>query len=165
MIVVLDSGPVIHLSWIGHLRLLPAMFNELLMPPAVRGEVLRSRSDTRGLEEIRSMLAQGVLRVQQPSPPRHPALSLPPSLGPGETEAIHLAEQVVADLFISDDTAARTAARRRGLTVTGTIGLLKAARQDGLIPAVLPLALELRRLGQWLSDSLIAEIEDEESSR
>lgn len=165
MIAVLDSGPVIQLSWISHLQLLPAMHESLLLPPAVHGEVLAPPGTVRGLEDIREMLAQGVLRVQRPSLPRTPAQLLPPSLGPGETEAIYLAEEVDADLFPCDDAVARATAEQRGLTVTGTIGLLKAARHDGLIPAVLPLALELRRLGQWLSESLIAEIELEESDR
>jgi hypothetical protein len=72
------------------------------------------------------------------------------SLGSGETEAIFLAEEIGADVFVCDDAAARAAAKRRGLPTTGTLGILRIARHDGLIQAVLPLALELRRLGQYL---------------
>jgi predicted nucleic acid-binding protein len=159
---VFDSGPVIHLSWIGYLYLLPELFDDLLMPPAVHAEVLAPPEDARGFEAIRRMVEQGEFRVQQPMLPGAPDLSLPSSLGLGEAEAIYLAEDVDADLFVSDDAAARTVAKGRGLSITGTLGILKTARHDGLIRAVLPLALELRRLGQWLNDSLIAEIEREE---
>jgi predicted nucleic acid-binding protein len=37
---VSDAGPIIHLSWIGQLELLEGLFEEVLVPEAVRDEVL-----------------------------------------------------------------------------------------------------------------------------
>jgi uncharacterized protein len=159
---VFDSGPVIHLSWIGHLFLLPTLFEDLLIPPAVHSELLAPSEGTRGVAEIRRMIEQGVFQVQQALTSAASVHSLPSSLGVGETEAIHLAEEVSADVFVCDDAAARAVAKRRGLPTTGTLGILRIARHDGLIQAVLPLAFELRRLGQYLDDALLAEIEREE---
>ena len=52
-------------------------------------------------------------------------------LGPGETETLALAETLEDPLVLLDDEAARTKARRLGLRVRGTLGILvRAYRQD-----------------------------------
>lgn len=38
MRVVSNAGPIIHLSWIDRLSLLPQLFEEVLVPVAVRDE-------------------------------------------------------------------------------------------------------------------------------
>ncbi len=85
------------------------------------------------------------------------------ALDPGEAEALLLAEEIRADLLITDDAPARPEATRRGLGVAGTVGVLTQARVQRLIPAALPLVLELRRLGQWMSERLVQTIRDEEA--
>ena len=158
---VVDSGPVIHLSWIDRLDLLAELFAEVLAPPIVRDESLAAPPETRGMEQIHALFQRGDLRVEALSGPPDAALR-DAAVDRGEAAAIQLAEEVGAHLFITDDAAARSLAERRGLNVTGTLGVLYLARERGLIPAVLPLALELHRRGQWLSDRLIAAIEREE---
>jgi predicted nucleic acid-binding protein len=54
-------------------------------------------------------------------------------LGAGEIEAISLAQELRADLLLVDDKEARKAAEARGLTCTGTLGVLKRAAELGLI--------------------------------
>ena len=159
--VVLDAGPVIHLSWLHRLDLLPALFEEVLIPPAVRDEVLASPGGTLGLDAIRDALDRGGLAVRE-QPAEAPPAAGAPVLGAGEAEAIALAVAVTADLFLSDDATARRTAAARGLAVTGTIGVLKAGRERGLVDAVLPHVLELRRLGLWMSESLIEAVRGEE---
>lgn len=51
----------------------------------------------------------------------------------GELEAICLAEEIHAAAILMDDRAGRTAAKKQGLAVIGTIGLLESAAQRGLI--------------------------------
>jgi predicted nucleic acid-binding protein len=163
--VVLDAGPVIHLSWLHRLDLLPALFEEVLVPPEVREEVLAAPDGTPGLEDIRAALERGHPAVRA-APPGSPLPSLSSTLGAGEVAAIALAAAVGADLLVSDDAAARREAAARGLTVTGTIGVLVRGREQGRIDAVLPHALELRRLGLWVSQALIDEIgRDERRTR
>lgn len=158
MRVVLDSGPILHLSWIEKLDLLDILFEEVFLPFAVRDEVLAAPAEMVGLDHIRTALSQGWLRVDatQPVPVTLAAL------GQGEREAIFLTEQIKADLLITDDAAARVMASRRGIAVTGTLGVLRAARQQGLMSAVLPLLLELHQRGQWISETLIEAIRREE---
>ena len=54
-------------------------------------------------------------------------------LDEGERDALVLAEEVKADLVIVDDMGGRAEAKRRRFEVTGTIGVLDAASQRGLV--------------------------------
>lgn len=159
MRVVLDSGPVIHLSWINRLDLLDTLFEEVLLPIAVRNEIVAASPGTLGRMNIAASLTQDWLQIHDVR------TTLPPvALGRGEVEAIILAEEMRADLLITDDAAARTLASQRGLIVTGTLGVLYAARRRGLIPAVVPLLLTLRQNGFWISAKLVETIQREESA-
>ena len=75
-----------------------------------------------------------------------------------------MSREARADLFLSDDAAARRAASAQGLAVMGTLGVLIESRKRGLIESVLPYVLELRALGQWMSDDLVAYIKEEEEA-
>ena len=51
----------------------------------------------------------------------------------GERAAIALAETVHADLLLIDEAAGRAEAKRRHLRVTGTLGVLRAGAEQGLV--------------------------------
>ena len=165
MRAVSDAGPLIHLSWIDQLGLLDRLFEEVLVPPAVRDEVLASPAGTLGLDRIQRAFAEGWLQVTAPAGPLRLTRSVADALDRGEAEALLLAEEIRADLLITDDAPARAEATRRGLGVVGTVGVLTQARDQGLVPAALPLLLELRRLGQWMSEALLQTIREEEGER
>lgn len=57
-----------------------------------------------------------------------------------------------------DDLDARRFARRIGLSVVGTMGLLLAARLRGEIPSVKAEIEHLRQLGFWTSEALVEAI-------
>jgi predicted nucleic acid-binding protein len=76
-------------------------------------------------------------------------------LGRGEAEAITLALQISADLFLTDDQEAARAARQLGLKVIGTVGLTLLAKRKGLIPSVREtLDLLQERGGLYLSEAV-----------
>jgi len=54
-------------------------------------------------------------------------------LGAGEREAILLAQELRAEVVLMDEHDGRQAARSRGLTVTGTLGILERAAERGLL--------------------------------
>ena len=56
-----------------------------------------------------------------------------PHLDQGEAGAIILAETLPADLILLDEADGRREARRRGIALTGTIGVLDRAASRGLI--------------------------------
>ena len=127
-LIVSDSGPLIALSQLGCLELLPRLFSDIAIPPSVERELL-------------SVGIPDWLTVRKPSaiPPEIGALEL----GAGETEALALAIESNAELLI-DEKEGRRASIRFGLTTRGTVGLLLLARQERLIPAVKPLLQTLR---------------------
>lgn len=98
------------------------MFGAVLIPPAVASE-------------IRSFpLPQWVTICPLPRPADVHPFKMP--LGRGETEAIWLSVQLPADQLILDDAAARAEAGRHAILITGTLGILLAAKEAGLLTGV-----------------------------
>ena len=79
-------------------------------------------------------------------------------LGRGEAEAIKLAQQIDADLLLTDDRKARTAATDLGIKCSGVLGLIVRAKQLGRLSSVRD-TLEVleKRGGLYLSDVAKAE--------
>jgi predicted nucleic acid-binding protein len=78
-------------------------------------------------------------------------------LDDGEAETLVLAQERGAQLAIIDEKCGRRYALQMGIPVTGTLGILLKAKQQGLIPALAPLLDELTTKQSWLSPALIAE--------
>ncbi len=157
MIVVSDATPVNILVRIGEVVILEQLFQQVIIPTAVAAEMTRSRTP----QSVRDWIANppGWLRVMTPS-------VVDPSMGPGagEREAIGLAIELHADLLLVDDRKARRAAIKRGLRITGTLGVLELAAAKGLIE--LPGALErLRQTDFMIGADLLAEALQRDSDR
>jgi len=75
---------------------------------------------------------------------------------PGESEAIVLAYEKGLRIIL-DDRKAREVAQRLGVPVTGTVGLLVKAKQEGVIATVSPLLDALDANHFRISDALRAE--------
>ncbi len=64
-------------------------------------------------------------------------------------------QEPVADIVVLDDNAARKTAEFLGLKVTGTIGILVKAKQNGIIQQVKPLLNEIMQNGFFISEKLL----------
>lgn len=144
--VVADASVLIALGQIDRLSLLEQLFGEVMIPPAVAREV------SPGLPELPSWIRTRAL--DEPPDPR----VVSASLDAGETEAIALALVVNAERIILDDLPARRLAVALGLSVVGTAGILFAAKQKGLLPAVAPALDALRAKGFRLRQDVHEEI-------
>jgi predicted nucleic acid-binding protein len=158
---VSNAGPLIHLSWIDHLDLLRHLFAEVVVPAQVADEVLRADDAVAGVTALRGVFATGLITVVEVSDlaalrERSRLLDI------GEAAALELMRQLRADIVLLDDRRARIEAERLGMPMTGTVGLLKQARERGVIPSVIPILTELRRLGFWCSDALLERMQREE---
>jgi len=151
--VVANTTPIIALSLIGKLGVLQHLYGEVLIPPAVRAEVLAGGQHGIGAGEFRAAT------WLQLAPLKDPQLAdlLLADLDKGEAEVIALALEQDAGLVILDERLARRHARRLGLTLTGTLGILLKAKERGLVPAVAPLIIELQEGGIRLSHAVVAE--------
>jgi uncharacterized protein len=151
LIVISNSSPIILLARIGRLDLLRDLFGAVIIPPAVRLEILGAGGDRPGAAE----LAEAAWVRVQAVADQEMIQSLLGELGSGEAEVIALAnesqEPVIALL---DDAAGRRHARERGVPVLGTAGILIRSKERGLIPLVRPHLDEIRVAGLYLSDAL-----------
>jgi predicted nucleic acid-binding protein len=79
------------------------------------------------------------------------------SIGKGEAEAIVLAKELRAVLLM-DDAKARKHAKLLNVEVIGTLGLLKLAKNRGLISSVKEVIDDVLAKGYYIEDSLIKKI-------
>ena len=142
MIVVSNSSPLIALSRIQRLDLLRAVFESMLIPPAVVREIAPSIP-----------VLPTWLRVQAPKVPP-PGSVVRRRLGDGEWEALALAIELKADWIVLDDLPARRAADATGLNVIGTLGTLITAKRAGLLKSIRPELDALVRTSFFLSPQL-----------
>jgi predicted nucleic acid-binding protein len=83
---------------------------------------------------------------------------LPTQLGTGEAAAVSLALAENARVVLLDEAYGRRIARRLGLPVAGTLSVLLAAKQAGLIPALGAVVDEMIRQGRHFSARLKAQV-------
>ena len=85
-------------------------------------------------------------------------LQMETGLDLGESAAIALAKELKAQRILIDESAGRTVAKARDLPVTGTVGVLLIAKQQGLISKVKPILDELIAVGKRISPELYREV-------
>jgi predicted nucleic acid-binding protein len=154
MIVVSNTSPISNLAAIGQLDLLPQLYGTIIIPPAVYQELINS-----GDADPATLAVQTLDWIQtQPVSDRVLLETLQSNLDPGEAEAIALAVEINADRLIIDERRGRNEAIRLGLPVTGLLGIVLAAKQQGLIPLVQPILDDLRANSFWIRDALYAEV-------
>ncbi len=162
MIVVTDAGPIIHLSQVGLLRLLPALYQQLLVPDLVYNEVVVDGDLLPGSAELRQ---SKWIEVVSHDPSASLFQLLRAQLDPGEAAAIWLAVARKPALVLSDDRPARLTAEQLGLAVRGSLGILVEAKRQGEIAELAPVVTDLRNQGVWLSDEIVQRILGEVGER
>ncbi len=121
-IVVCDAGPLIHLDEVGCVELL-ADFPQVLVPLAVWDEVVKHRPSALTHDTVRyQKLTHGNALSTELD-----VLSRLLALHRGEQQALQIAQAHPGCLVLTDDTAARLAARNLGLKAHGTLGVLVRA--------------------------------------
>lgn len=148
--VVLNNTPLVALSTLGRLDLLRDLFGEVLIPEAVREEFLAVDIALR-----REALSKAPwIRPVPLADPRR-ALSYS-GLDLGEAEVLALAEECSATLVVIDEKKARRYAERMKFALTGTLGLLLLAREQGLIESITQEIGALQKAGLYLDSALVA---------
>jgi hypothetical protein len=148
--VVVNSTPLIALALVGRLDLLRLLYHEVVIPVAVREEVLHEGRRRIGALELES--AEWIRTTALNDSRRADLLS---DLDRGEAEVLALAQELDARLVIIDERLGRRHALRLGLTLTGTVGVLLRAKAAGVLPAVRPVIERIRDGGIWLKDILV----------
>lgn len=134
MIVVSDTSPLNYLVLIGHIDLLPRLYEQVVIPRAVFNEL--------SVIEAPALVRRWIQRlpdwiVISESVNQDHSLFY---LDRGEQDGIALAQAIHADLILLDESKAREAAKARKIPITGTLGILLSAAENGWID--LPEAFE-----------------------
>lgn len=124
-VVIADAGPIIHLDELNSLNLL-ADFGKVIIPETVWNEVEQHRPQALHCAEVK-LIHQRALHFSA----QVDALTPLYTLHAGEQEALHLCFEFTNSLLLTDDTAARLAAKNLGVAAHGTLGVLvRAIRQQ-----------------------------------
>jgi predicted nucleic acid-binding protein len=118
----------------------------------VEAEVLTGGRSGIGRAELKEASWLRIVTLKDP----HRA-DLLADLDQGEAEVIALAHELRADLVAIDERLARLYAKRLGLALTGTPGVLLRAKQLGYVESVAPLIDRLQQGGSHLSNPVVTE--------
>jgi hypothetical protein len=136
---VVDTEPLIFLSKLDHPDLLRSAAETVCVSQAVIDEI-QAKPDEAALAVDHA--CHSWLSVRQVGNQQAVEILLA-DLGRGEAETIVLAKELEANRVVIDDLDARRYARRIGLELIGTLGLLLLARLEGKI---ISLGQEIERL-------------------
>lgn len=159
-VAVSNSGPLIHLSLVGLLDLLFKLYDVILIPQSVYNEIVvkgkeQGYSDTFILERA---IINEKIKVEKVKKENYNISSS--KLHIGEINAIILALQLKIEIILIDDEEARMFARKLGIKVIGTLGILIELFKHGLL--VLNEAIQyLRKLNDimYLSSDVYSFVE------
>lgn len=148
--IVINASPLILLCNSELSFILPAMFQEIVIPDAVWNEIiLSSHSDKASqmvpdfdwLKKISVDVVPEIVRWD---------------LGDGETEVLSFAFTHRNYVPMFDDQIAKKCALSFDIPTLGTGSVLILAKEQGIIDSVGNALLTLRDAGMWISDAMIA---------
>ena len=144
MIVVSDTSPLTALLAVNESDILPQLFSEVIVPGVV-------------LEELRRChpVLPDWVKAREVSDKRA-AVRLANLVDEGEAEAIELAKELQADLFLINERKGRWLAVEEGVPVIGLLGVVLLAKRRGLVLSARRLMEKLRHdAGIYLAKDLL----------
>ncbi len=130
-LVVCDAGPIFSLAIIGKLDLLNELFDSVHIPNAVWEEITRDKTESH-FQRISDFFETKVKEISSIN-------NLTFIMDYGESEAVLLYKELLADFLLIDDKKARKIAENFEVNCIGTLGLLATAKNKGLIDELRPL--------------------------
>jgi pentatricopeptide repeat protein len=158
--VIIDTGPLLAFAKAGILNVLKKLFKQLIITGEVYIEVFSKKSPENDsikeniggfieVRELRELNQIGNEKIKE-------SVQL---LNDGEKSSILLSYTLIEDrhkvLLIIDEKAGRKAAEKLGISVVGTVWLLKTLEKRGWIDDAVKVSKEMKKKGYYLSDALI----------
>jgi predicted nucleic acid-binding protein len=150
---VLNASPVIILARAGFLELVPKLVSSPVIPRAVATEIKAGRAED---PAFRFLASPSWLTVVDLTPALSPLAIW--RLGQGETEVLEYARRNPGVVAVLDDKAARRSAAALNIPVVGTLGLLLAAKQSGLLASLQAAVDRVRNCGLFVDDAVASRI-------
>ena len=156
MKAVFNSSPIIFLTKLGIIEAALDLFDRIDIPSLVYSEI-RQKTDA-SAEAVEGLIRRKRVSVLKAENERF-VNALNRRLGKGEAEAIVLSIETGADLVILDDHAARVEAMRLGLSVKGTLGIVRRLMENGIFESDLEeLFTNLKAMGFRIRAELFRDI-------
>lgn len=151
--IVINTGPILALTAAGHLDLLRTLFGQVSVPAEVGHEIAAGGPGQFACAEFAAANWLDRRTVPTVIPPH-----LLATLDKGEAAVIALARFEAISTVCIDEVVGRRIARLHGLTVTGSLGILLKARQQGLPVKLRDSVGRMRQHGIWIGPALEAEV-------
>ncbi len=151
--IIADAGPIIALCKVEPPGLLEQLFDNCCITESVYNEVIS------GNDESVDCLKLAVQEKRVTIESSHVImLELETVLDIGEATSISLAMEKTDCALLIDESKGRHIAKQLNIPVIGLAGLLILAKKKQIINSVIPILLDLRQKGYWLSDKFLQEI-------
>ena len=141
--VILNTSCLIALENINQIKLLDDLYQELIIPTAVKEEFGSPQINNLTLVTVSLSLAE--------------LLEQELNLGPGESQVLALAKEDNLTAVL-DDQKARSVAARLEVDFTGTLGILLKAEKHNAINSAANEAKKLKKEGFYISQKLISQL-------
>ncbi len=148
--IVSDASPIIVLLKTNNLSILKDLFEKITIPTAVYKEITAKEQEKIIFDKIDWIKKRNIKNTQE-------NVLLEKLIDKGEAEAIILAKELKTTLLL-DDAKARKYAKLLNVEVIGTLGLLKIAKNRGVIPSVKKVISDMLAEGYYIEDKLITQI-------
>ncbi len=138
-VTVVDTSCLILLNKIDQLNLLQKLFREITITQTVVDEFNKSLPQWIKIVKVDSREAKGLASF----------------LDLGEATSIALASTNENSLLIIDESKGRKVAKEMGIQITGSLGILVAAKQKGYVKSVRPILDKIQQTNFRISRNLI----------
>ncbi len=152
--IIFNSSPLINLAKINSLNLIEELFGQIIIPPAVRIEVIeQARDKDESSADIKELIDNNIIEIKEV---KNQTLvrSFQTYLDFGESEVIALALEINAELIVIDEMEARETADNLNLNKTGFLGIIIKAHNNDIIDSGIDLVDSAIEQGFYISDNL-----------
>lgn len=149
-LIICDASPLILLAKIGELKILKASAEEIWIPRAVWEEVNKDVELHPEIVDIQHLFSNC---IRASNTLLEQAFNL--EVDQGEAAALALALEHPQSCLLMDDLSGRMVAKRQGIRVMGTLGLLVHAKKNGIIIEIKPFFEKLKMHGWYISEKLV----------
>jgi predicted nucleic acid-binding protein len=140
--IVSDTSCLILFYKIGEMDLLQKVYGQIIITGTVSQEFRRPLPDWISVQDPKTNLHQGLMSF----------------LDEGEATSIALALEFADALLIIDESKGRRVAKELGVKITGSLGIIMAAKEKGIIQSVKPIIDKIKETNFRISDDLLNKI-------
>ena len=152
-IIIADASPLIAFGGIDKLSVLFNLFGKVIVPEVVAAECLADKIRP-GATAIAKAIDGKMIQIAHSTKEIVDANNELARLDDGEAAAVALAHSLNLPLII-DEKLGRDVAKKLGVKIIGTIGVLLLAKEKKIIGTIKPILLQLKNGGYFLSSALI----------